>query len=120
MKKQLVIIGIVALLVCIGLSGCQQLSGETSIADILTHSNNYINKTVTIRGQYMPAGSIYSIMNVKDGQGYITAIDSNSVIKPTPLVPGSEYKFTGIVRYGIMPNTGMLGLYFEVTKIETT
>jgi len=59
-------------------------------------------------------------MNTKEGVSTIYAVDSNSVIKPTPLVSGSEYKFTGIVRYGTMPNTVMSGLYLEVTKIETT
>jgi len=117
MKKQLVIVGIIVILICVGLNGCV---GETSIADIQAHSNNYINKTVTIRGQYSGGGSLYYIMDTKAGVSMIQAIDSNNIVKPTPVVSGSEYKFTGIVRYGSPMSYYPTSLYLEVTKIETT
>lgn len=122
MKKQLTIIGIIALFVCIGLSGCQQSqqsSGETKITDIREHSNNYINQTVTLIAIY--GSDIDTLCYViEDSTGYIDALDSNNVVKPTPTISGSQYKFTGIVRYGRLPTFYSDTIYLEVTKIETT
>jgi hypothetical protein len=69
MRKQLVIIGIISLLMSIGLGGCQQLSGETLISDIKSHSNNYINKTVTIRGLNYMVEPITNLVIVADKSG---------------------------------------------------
>jgi hypothetical protein len=44
---------------------------------------------------------------------------SDNIQKPTPFLPTSEYKYTGIVRYGEAANDAVM-LYLEVTKIETT
>jgi hypothetical protein len=114
MKNQLVILGIVALFVCVGLSGCSGL-GTTSIKDIRDHPNRYINQTVTLQGTYQ-------YMSVYDNSGGILCLVIPSDVKqPTPFVFYSEYKFTGIVRYSnnmIYSATG--GLYLEVTRIETT
>ena len=66
MKKQLLIIGILALLVTIGLSGCnEQTSQVTSIGTINAHANNYINKTVTVKATYYGGGgaAYYMIMD---------------------------------------------------------
>jgi len=70
MKKQLIIVGIAVLLVFVGLSGCEQLSGETSIKEIQDHANNYIGKTVTIRGQYISAGFFLFYNEYKRGCEY--------------------------------------------------
>jgi hypothetical protein len=112
MKKQLVILGILALLGTIGLSGCQQPSQETSISDILTHPNRYLNQTVTI------SGATYDTwIWAEDGSTMRIQILSDAT-KPTPFIQGADYKVTGIIRYGSI--TGSLMTYMEVTKIETT
>jgi hypothetical protein len=118
MKKQLVIIGIVTLFVGVGLSGCNEV-GITTIRDIKEHSDNYINKTATVVGKYRGfTGSYYSIHD--ENFSVLNAVDSKNVIKPTPIDSDSEYKFTGIVRHGEIPNTDIHGIYLEVTKIEIT
>jgi hypothetical protein len=112
MKKQLVIIGIVTLLFCIGFSGCDSI-GTTSIIDIQTHLNRYLNHTVTIKGSIV-------FGQITDGTGnYIRYLILDNVTKPTPFVDGTEYKFTGIVRYGEYQDTEPV-IYLDVTKIETT
>lgn len=119
MKKQLVIIGIVAILVCVGLSGCNGNSNGniyTSTGNIRNHPNSYINQTVVLKGQYFGEKALYFI---DSGGSFPITIPSN-VQKPTPFVNNGIYVFTGIVRYGTIPNSSTSGLYLEVTKIETT
>jgi len=114
MKKQLVIFGIVALLICVGLSGCSGI-GTTSIKDINEHPNRYINQTVTLQGSYI--GTIIS----DNSGGSLILVIPNHVAQPNPFVFYSEYKFTGILRYSKdMIYIATKGLYLEVTKIETT
>jgi len=113
MKKQLVIIGILALLVSVGLSGCNNIA-TTSINDIREHPNRFINQTVTIIANYL-GGGIF-----QDGDVLYVDI-SDSVKLPVPFVEQAQYRFTGIVRHSDDTKykfTG--GLYLEVTKIETT
>ena len=118
MKKQLVIIGIVTLLVCVGLSGCNGNNNGniyTSTGDISNHPNSYINQTVMLKGQYFGEKALYFI---DIGGPFPITIPSN-VQKPIPFVNNGTYVFTGIVRYGTIPNSSTSGLYLEVTKIET-
>jgi len=118
MRKQLIIVGIIILLIVVGLSGCNEQSSKSTISDMYRHSNTYINQNVTIIGN----SSLYSSDNywITDSTGAsIIATNSNNVIKPTPLVTGSQYKFTGIVRYGQPPGCDMANtVYLVVTKIE--
>jgi len=45
------IIGIVVLLICVGLSGCEEVGvGLTNIGDIQANPNDYIGKEVTVEG----------------------------------------------------------------------
>lgn len=125
MKKQVVIIGIVALLISIGLSGCTeqtsngQSSQITSIGTINAHANNYINNTVKVKATYIGGGGAAYYMIIDSSSMYV--IESTNVVKPTPVVSGSIYKFTGIVRYGRLPGSFFSDIvYLEVTKIETT
>ncbi len=50
MKKQLVIIGTVAILVSVGLSGCDGGIGVTNIGDISANPQNYLGEKVTVQG----------------------------------------------------------------------
>jgi uncharacterized protein (DUF58 family) len=109
------IIVIVLMLVSVGfLSGCNGITTETSISYIREHANKYINKTVTVKAIYYGNGNTSRYMIIDSSQNSMDVTESNNVVKPTPLVRGSEYKFTGIVRYS------SAGLYLEVTKIEAT
>jgi hypothetical protein len=122
MKKQLVIIGIVAILVSVVLSGCNGF-GTTSIKEILEHPNRYINQTVVIMGKYLDYGTEDGIRegNVTDEQNAFIFIKiPSSVGRPDPFVTTAKYKFTGIVRYGELYKYAREGPYLEVTKIETT
>jgi len=113
-KKLIILIGIIVLLVCVGLSGCDQFSNAISSTDIRNHPNNYIGKTVVLIGKYY-GGLIF------DSGGTFDIVIPDIVQKPTPLVTGGTYKFTGIVRYGQVPGSYYAPTtYLEVTKIETT
>jgi hypothetical protein len=93
-----------------------------STNDIINSPDRYINQTVKINGTVDDYSSNlpYSIM----GPSSLIAINSNNVDQPTPVVNGTTYRFTGIVRYGKSLGNGMTWssdtLYLEVTKIETT
>jgi hypothetical protein len=79
--------------------------------------NRYINQTVVLLGQYFGEGAL----GFMGSSGSFPIIIPNNAQKPTPLVSGGTYKFTGIVRYGYVANPLFTtGLYLEVTKIETT
>ena len=121
MKKQLITIGIIVLFIGTFLCGCNEqtniISGETSIKEINLNSNNYINKTVTVKGKYisLPEYVIYNDSN------YLFLHMSNSINKSI-LVPQTEYRFTGVVKYGnpINQSSTFYYIYLEATKIEPT
>jgi len=119
MKKQLIIIGIISLLICIGLSGCNEqnnvISGETSIQDINENSDFYINKTVTVKGKY----NAIPEWVIDDNTKYLLLHISNDINK-SALIQDSEYRFTGIVKYGnpINQTSTFYYIYLEVTKFE--
>ena len=118
MNIKLISIGFVLLLFVIIFCGCnsQTPSVNTSISDIQNHSNRYINNTVTIMGKYFSGSNPYTI---SEGNEYIFAMDNESVKKPSAMVDLTEYKFTGIVRYGeVIPL--LTTLYLEVFLIEKT
>jgi len=121
MRKKLVIFSIAVLFVVIGLCGCNQqtniISGETSIKDINENSNEYLNKTVTVKGKY---NSIPEWV-IDDNSNYLLLHVSDAINKST-LIPQSEYRFTGIARYGnpINQSSTFSYIYLDVTKIEPT
>ena len=129
MKKQIFIVGIIVLLVTVGLSGCEQKSntensnGEnsnlkvTTISDLRKSPNEYINQTVTIQGNCdVDSTSCYFI---SDDGGFLIAINSDNVDKPTSLINHREYNFTGIVISGQPPKCSTSEMiYILVTKIE--
>lgn len=132
-KKEL-ILGITLMLLVVGLSGCndevsEQLSGETSIKDITEHPDNYINQTVTVRAYISIIKDlehpIYTLfyspgyVNVRTSEtSYIRAIETDDTVKPTPFDNTAEYKWTGIVRYGVLPLDYLNETYIELIKIE--
>jgi len=124
MRKQLVIIGVIALLVCVGLSGCSSI-GTTSMKDIMEHPNNYINKTVTLIAKEKGWVPDIKVGLLWDGdKETIYFIVQDNAKKPSPYIQGSEYKYTGIVRLGkpsqYPSDIEYIPVHLEVTKIETT
>jgi|GEM_PF-4820966 len=133
MKKQLIIIGIIVLLVCVGLSGCQIQScsdpGDNkpiAVGCILQNPDKYLNKSVIIKGTYtrndefnrsMVTTSSIHYANVPDGLNLIFLEDVNTSM----LKSGKEYSFTGIIKeFEIRDyNYQLHPFYLEVTKIET-
>jgi hypothetical protein len=115
MKKQLIIIGLITLLICIGLSGCNEQTIEVSILEIKENGDKYINQTVTIIGVYNPV----AIFDNNHTVGLCINIP-DEINKPT-LINGSEYRFTGIVKFGKTPHIYILiqDIYLDVTKIES-
>ena len=132
MKKQLLIIGIIVLLICVGLSGCQiqncpDPSGNKpiSIGCILQNPDKYLNKTVIITGTYgkndnfnetwVTTPSIH-FANVPDNLNLIFLEEVNTSV----LIAWKDYSFTGILKeFGTEDKgTQMHPIYLEVTKIE--
>lgn len=109
MKKQLVIVGIILLLICTGLSGCIfSNNGLTSLADLRANPENYLNKEIKIKGT---VSSLYVIM---DDQGNMFSIKTSSILS-------GDYYLTGIVRIDeeyIGSPLDFYLYYLDVTKIE--
>ena len=113
MKKQLIIIGIIILLICVSLSGCNEQNNVVSIKDIKENINNYLNQTVTVIGEYWK-----NIIKDEDSNTLYIYI-SDAISKPT-FIDGLEYRFTGIVRYALFPGIPYYtepSIYLEVIKI---
>ena len=119
MKKQLVIYCITILLIVIGLCGCGEqnniITGDTSIKDINENSEKYLNKTVTVKGEY----NFIPEYVIDQNSNYLLLHISNDINKSI-LVSQSEYRFTGIVSYGnpINQSSTFYYIYLEVIKIE--
>ncbi len=121
MKKQFVIIGILALLVGVGLSGCNSKSDLTSIPTIRSHVDTYIGKTVTIKGTCNGGDNNAPYMIFDSNYNNMYAMNSDNVVKPSKLYSTVTYTFTGMVRDREDTNQMILAEYYlEVTKIETT
>jgi hypothetical protein len=117
MKKQLILIGILALLVSIELSGCSGVR-LTSIKDIKEHPNRYINQTVVVKGKYISLNVTDAVI---DGNWNINLLFPTNITKPVPYAKyKGDYIFTGIVRYGEYWQDKEEVLFLDVTKIETT
>jgi hypothetical protein len=113
MKKQLVIIGIVALLICVGLSGCTNNNDIVTITELKLHPDSYINKNITTIGKWINGypGPLIRIYN-ESGE-YILAHMPNS--DTSTLVNETEYYWTGKILKQATDT-----IYLEVTKIKTT
>ena len=117
-QKQLLIIGIITILICIELSGCttnttdindiynknSDVISDITIQEIELHPYNYINKNITIQAIWiMQQGGIYSLM---DDTG-VLIIGYGDEYKWPDLIRGAEYVFTGIILYGqTVPSAG--------------
>jgi len=123
MKKHLMQFGIIFLLICTVLSGCNTL-GETSIDDITQHPNNYLNKEVTIKGTYPGAsmadtldgnpGITFMVIDYSSGAIYVSIKED---IDTSMLITNGEYRFTGITKlYKPSPYSEMI--YIDVSKIQ--
>jgi len=119
-KKQLIIIGIIALLVGVWLSGCQETSHLTSISSIRSHTNSYINKTITIQGTCSGGNDNSPYMIFDTSYSSIYAINLDNVIKPSKLYSGTTYEFIGVIRDKGNQIMILDEFYLEMTKIETT
>ncbi len=99
MKKRLVIIGIIAILISIELSGCSNI-GITNIGDIQANPEKYLNKEVTVEGSC----ALYAIYD--NNQHFI--------MYQYPTLLSGKYRLTGVYR----GNSTLLGYYLDVTKVE--
>jgi hypothetical protein len=106
MKKQLIIIGIVTLLVCVGLSGCTDYGiGLTNIGDITANSQNYVGKKVTIQGTCGTVGN-YGI--ITDESAHFLYFKFHGTLN-------GRYRLTGTIKSGSISN-GICGNYIDVEK----
>jgi len=113
------IVGIIVILLAVGLSGCSETK-LTTVTQIREHTNDYIGKTVTIKGTCYGGddNSPYAIFD--EGYNNMYALNLNNVVKPSKLYSGTLYKFTGIVRDAEYTDKLIMAEYYlEVSKIET-
>lgn len=119
MKNQLILFGIIFFLITTVLCGCNEqtniISGETSIKDIHENSDKYLNKTVIVKGKYN-----YIPEFVIDNSSNLLFLNISDALIKSKLVSQSDYKFTGIVKYGnpINQSSTFYYIYLEVIKIE--
>ena len=128
MKKQLVIIGIIVLLVCVGLSGCQIQScpdpsenKPIAIGCIKQNPEIYLNKSVIIKATFGKRND--SIWITTPSIHYANVPDSldiniSSGINTSILIPWEEYYFYGIVKEFEAEHTGLGPFYLEVTNVS--
>ena len=129
MKKQLVIIGIVAILFTVGLSGCTGNNlvptSEISISELKLYPEKYENKIVKIFGGYSQTYggtqnyTVITLDLVIAGDGYLP-LDFSKITKPG-VQNGIAYYFTG----KFVKNTDLkyktYGYWvLEVTNVEST
>ena len=128
MKKQLIILVITILLVCVVLSGC--LEGDTqgesdlNIDEINTHPNRYINTTITLQAEYRG-----KMTGIGDWEYIIDYYTYNSLrvsflntADTSILIKGGEYYFTGKILQTEETITGETTkfIYLEVSSIQPT
>ena len=108
MKKYIILIGVLTVILCVFLSGCQiypcpdpSENKPVLIGCIFGNPDVYLNKTVIIKGWYndkfnrtqVETVSIY-YANVPDSLDIIISDQVNT----SQLMPGNEYYFIGIVK----------------------
>ena len=99
MSCKLIMLGIVLMLICVGLSGCEEVGiGISNIGDINANPDEFYGKEVTIEGN---CGSYYI---TDDSEHKIHYVYSNTL--------SGKYRLTGIVTEGIK------NPFIEVTKAK--
>jgi len=105
MKKRFVTIGIFAILIFTGLSGCTGNHGVPpnllTISELTLHPENYVNQTIRIKGTYAPYdyyhwvgnASFISVGLAENTDGMIQ-LDFSQITQPE-VVEGNFYSFTG-------------------------
>ncbi len=115
MKKQLVILGIIALFVSIGLSGCTNNKDNkdiVTITELKLHPDSYVNKTITTIGKWSNKTAYPLVQIFNESGAFILAHlpDSDTFI----LTDKTEYYWTG----NILKMAGTGKIYIDVIKIE--
>lgn len=136
MKKQILMVGITALLIAVGLSGCTEEDNTISITDILQSPTQHLDKDITIKGALGGEQSvsitningtpIYSTMfTIDDGSSSIKAFIRSTVSRPTSwdvnyLWTGTVIRFEGnITKQGhtFLANGDIVLLINEIERI---
>jgi len=89
MKKQLILVGIIVLLICVGLSGCSNLT-LTNIGDISANPEKFLNKEVTVEGG--------CASTIEGGFGVITDQGSHSIMYHYNNSLFGMYRLSGIIK----------------------
>jgi hypothetical protein len=126
MKKQLLIIGIIALFVSVGLSGCAGNNllpnSEISISELKLYPENYINKTIKIKGAYGEMVTVYNYTYIYSDSVYANGgrltLDFSKITKPG-VQTGNLYYFTGkFVKHQKLAYE-LFDYWLEVTNVES-
>jgi hypothetical protein len=99
MKKQIIMLGIVFLLICVGLSGCEEVGiGLTNIGDINANPREYNGKEVTVEGTC-------KLNIIEDDSGHLIRYKYSNNLN-------GKYRLTGVI------TKDTIGFYIEVTKAK--
>ncbi|RLI50582.1 MAG: hypothetical protein DRP09_19895 [Candidatus Thorarchaeota archaeon] len=116
MKKLALLLVIIAIGM-LGLSyGCLEDSENNviSISELGKHADKYLNKEVTVEGQWFEWGDTKKVMdNSSDIYAEILEGTNTSI-----LTKNTEYYFTGILKYGKPSGHEENILYIEISDIE--
>ncbi len=103
MKKQIIMLGIVVLLICVGLSGCEEVGvGLTNIGDITANPNDYIGKEVTVEGTCNNV--IFFIM---DESGHSIAYNYSTQLTGRYRLTGRVDKINGVLTIQVTKAKGI-------------
>lgn len=120
MKNKLIILGIAVLFICVGLSGCNELSGTVSLRDIKDHPNKYLEQAITVDGYYS-AGFIASSNSPKSESEAMEVVTTMLMIEnnqdSVTLYEGGKYRFTGVLKEKTV--LFQTTIYLEVSKVES-
>lgn len=109
MKKQIIIVVAIALLF-VGLSGCNEFNSNTesesditSISEINSHPNRYLNKEITVKafywlgGHFLPSKPYWYFTINDDNLMQLSCILNNNTIDKSILIVYGEYYWTGVI-----------------------
>lgn len=125
MKKQLIISLMAVLLICVGLSGCNESdrNNVVSIREIRQHPNNFINENVTVKA-FSNGFTDSRCLLTEDETGELLSNIRAKVcaeVDTSMVVTMGYYYWKGIVRYDNNywdTNFDNSELYIEISEIQ--
>jgi heat shock protein HslJ len=111
-------IGLIIILIFVGFSGCNELTGTITLKDIKQHPNRYLNTEITVEGFYSTGMIVSKTTPNTEAEAMeilTTALTIENKDNTTTLFEGGKYRFTGILKEKTVFSQNTV--YLEVAKI---